>query len=304
MPTGTNIVDDLCYSGKFKSSENPDISSVHIPFVNNYRDYSDMLHTNRVEQYVFDTQKTANDLIGDKELYDSATKSVKAHEKLEEYVKDKHLYYAFFHTKKHQPLWKGGSEKEVYIFAVGVSPYGNPVGVISMNLGISVTGSGPVPNHNKNEEEDEEDDNGDDEEQEPDPRAIMVNSRPGPLPDGSPQHIFSEKENESSLSSRLMLNDGHKGVVSFEGMLPACTLLNFFLYAQDAQDVYFPTGYARENSFESFRAALNIVVQRLLAAEEISSAQSLLLDNAACPTADHRTHILVVRIYLSVNIFS
>jgi len=171
---------------------------------------------------VFNGQETVDDLEGfgsDCEEIEPAKRSMKAHVILEEYVKHKRLYYAEFHTKEHKAHRDGGSKKDVYIFAVGVSPYGNLVGVVAMQLSTQLTGNPaePIAYDDDEGEEVEDDDDGD---KEVDPRAIRENGRPDPLPDGSPQHIFYKKENESALSSKLMLHDGHKGVVSFEGMFP------------------------------------------------------------------------------------
>lgn len=119
---------------------------------------------------------------------------------------------------------EGGSKKDVYVFAVGVSPYGNLVGVMAMQLATQLTGNRPEPiTYEESDDSDDgegEDDSDGDENKEADPRSIYANNRPEPLADGSPQHIFYEKENESALSSKLMLHDGHTGVVTFEGMLP------------------------------------------------------------------------------------
>jgi len=62
---GTNIVDDLCYSGNFTSSKNPDIDTTHnVPYVERAYDYSDELHTHRKEQYLFCGQDTVDTLEG------------------------------------------------------------------------------------------------------------------------------------------------------------------------------------------------------------------------------------------------
>lgn len=63
----------------------------------------------------------------------SAINSFKANRILEGCVKDKHLYYAAVHTKEQRGRWVWGT-KYICIFAVGVSPYRNLVGVMAMQL--------------------------------------------------------------------------------------------------------------------------------------------------------------------------
>lgn len=181
---------DLCYSGKFMSSKSPDLNATKIPYVE--------------RAYVFSDQVTVDQLQSSHaHIPEPAEKSLKAHGVLEEYVKGKRLYYALFHTREHNAHNEDGPKKDAYVFAVGVSPYGNLVGVLSMQLATHLTGTRPdifgddvVDGHDEDEEEGESEGDGDDE---PDPGAIYLNKRPDPLPDGSPQHIFYHKENESAL---------------------------------------------------------------------------------------------------------
>lgn len=52
MATGRGILDELCYSGKFTSSNNPDIDAGQIPHVQSSLDYSDEINNDRGNQRV------------------------------------------------------------------------------------------------------------------------------------------------------------------------------------------------------------------------------------------------------------
>lgn len=225
LSTAKHIVDDLCYSGNFTTSKNPNLDAIQIPYVDRPYDYKDELHIDRAYQYVFNDQKTVDQLQSSHaHILEPAKKSMEAHGKLEECVKAKRLFYALFQTNEHNAHDKDSPKKDAYIFAVGVSPYGNLVGVMTIQLATHLRGNrsyiygdGAVEYDDDDEEGEGDDDDDDDE---PDAGSIFLINRPDPLPDDSPRHIFYHKENESALSHKLMLYDDYKVVVSFEGMLP------------------------------------------------------------------------------------
>lgn len=133
VPTGRDVVRDLGFDAMFKGvTDNFDLTDIPFP---RKAFGDDQIHTDRDKQFIF----KHDDEVSEREEDETEDEGVAAHESLEGYVKDKRLYYAAFHTKKHYRNGPAMSDY-VYAFAVGVSPHsGNLVGVFAMQVARNLT---------------------------------------------------------------------------------------------------------------------------------------------------------------------
>lgn len=153
-------------------------------------------------------------------------KSVNAHKKLEENVKLNRLYYAVFHSEPSERTDKPDCR---YAFAVGVSPItGNLVGICALS-------APPAKGAYERGVEAGEDEEGEDK------GAILCDGaiqQPDANPDGSPQHLFYERKDESVLEKKILLWGGYKGIASFK-----ITLTNEITSTDTDRDIEFLKAY-------------------------------------------------------------
>lgn len=210
MPSCLEVIQCFGYDSKFTSWIQGDLDHPRIRYPGSYFDFSDQIHTDRSFQDMFYKEEDLKKDTLNGEAKEEIEKSIEAHKHLESYVKDGHLYYALFHTKRRD---EDGcmKPKYVYSFAVGVSPKtGNLVGVLSMAPTADVTSGEHEPKKPPTVQDEAEE------------GAAMVTLGSSPLktkPDGSARHLFYKKADESMLSTNLMLLGDYQGIVSFEGML-------------------------------------------------------------------------------------
>ena len=141
MPSGMDIVRELRNEQNFWSDQQPStLQTWQIEYHGNTWGCNDFVHTNREVQLLFCTESEVEQFEDD-EVKQSGLISVESHNALRNYVLNKHVYYAGFHTQV--VFWDTEIERacdDLYAFAVGVSPHsGNLVGVFGMQSAHNLT---------------------------------------------------------------------------------------------------------------------------------------------------------------------
>lgn len=123
MPNNNDIIRDLCYNENF--------------FDEGRRGCVDEVHCDRERQYFFLSPNELEELDYE-ELRGGIRRVIAARERLEAFVKYKHLYYGVFHTEAHYNLGFITCDT-IYALGVGESPNNGNLVVFGMQVFHNMT---------------------------------------------------------------------------------------------------------------------------------------------------------------------